>query len=187
MHDTEELLLPGWTVRIRMLVSARLWKSFVLVFGIPVTLFSVVVALASGAYDGLIVLVGGLALFAFLWAAVGIVIDVTGGFTAGYAVTNRGVHFRLGKGARGAADAATLIGLLSRSPAAIGAGLLASAEQGAFIAWRDVRKVTIDARSRYIQVRAALGSKPVGIHCTEENFARVRHVVRERSATLHPA
>jgi hypothetical protein len=182
MNETEYALLPGWSVRIRMLSSARLWKSFLLVFGIPVTLISVVVSFAAGTDQGIIVLLGGWGLFAFLWAAVGVIIDASGGFTAAYAVTNRGVHSSLGRGSRGAADAATLLGVLARSPGAVGAGLLARSEQDAFIAWNDVRRVTISQRSRYVQIRAGFGSKPVGIYCTEENFSPVCDIVRARRA-----
>jgi hypothetical protein len=178
MDTRETLLVPGWTVHIRMLGSARLWRSFVLVFGIPVTVLSVVVTFAANARDGLIVFAGALALFAALWGVVGVVIDATGGFIAGYLVTDRGVHFRLGKGARGAAGAAALLGVASKAPGAAGAGLLAAAERDAFIAWGDVRRVTVDSKGRYLELRAGLGSKPVGIHCTEANFAPVCDLVR---------
>lgn len=180
MNDVENVLIPGWSYRIRMLSSARLWKSFVYVFGIPVTLIAVVVALTVGTNTGMIALLAGLGAFAFLWALVGAIIDISGGFTAAYVVTDRGVHFRLGKGSRGAADAAALAGLMAASPVATGAGLLARSEQDAFIAWSDVRKVTISERSRYVQIRAGFGSKPVGINCTEENFPAVCAVIRAR-------
>ena len=178
MNETEEALLPGWSYRIRMLFSARLWKSFLLVFGIPVLLLSIVMSFASKPGDGMVVLLGGLALFGFLWALVGAVVDLTGGFTAAYLVTDRGVHFRLGKGARGAAGADTLIGVLARSPTGTGAGMLALSEQDGFIAWNAIRKLTISDRSRYVQIRASFGSKPIGIYCTEQNFAVVCDLIR---------
>jgi len=180
VNDVEQVLLPPWSHRIRMFTSARLWKSFLLVFGIPATLLSLVVAFTSGIENGTIVLFATWGVLAFLWALVGAIIDVTGGFTAAYVVTSEGVRFRLGKGARGAADAATMVGVLAGSTAAAGAGLLARSEQDAFIAWRDVRKVTIRERSRYIQIRAGLGSKPVGIYCTEQNFLPLCALVRAR-------
>jgi hypothetical protein len=161
-----------------MLFSARLWKSFLLVFGIPVLLLSLVVSFASKPGDGMVVLLGGLGLFGLLWAMVGAIVDLTEGFTAAYLVTDRGVHFRLGKGARGAAEAATLIGILARAPSGAGAGLLALSEQDGFIAWSDIRKLTISDRSRYVQIRARFGSKPIGIYCTEQNFVAVCGLVR---------
>ena len=66
-----------------MLFRLRLWKSFLLVFGIPVPLFGIVVTFVSGPRDGVVVL----GLFAVLWAVVGAVIDGAGGFTASYLVT----------------------------------------------------------------------------------------------------
>ncbi|MBL0172116.1 MAG: hypothetical protein IPP90_15600 [Gemmatimonadaceae bacterium] len=180
MNDTEQVLLPGWSHRIRMLTSGRLWKSFVLVFGIPVTVIAIIVAFTVQPSDGMLVLAGGLSLFAVLWALVGAIIDVSGGFTAAYVLTDRGVHFQLGKGSRGAADAATLLGAFARAPGAVGAGLLARSEQEAFIAWSAIRKVTVRARSRYVQIRAGLGSKPVGIYCTEQNFTTVCDLIRDR-------
>jgi hypothetical protein len=164
-----------------MLFSARLWRSFLLVFGIPVVLLGIVVSFVSGVGDGTTVILGGVGLFGLLWAVVGAVIDVTGGFTASYLLTNMGVHFRLGKGARSAADAAVLVGTLARSAGGAGAGLLARSEQDAFIAWIDVRKVTVSERDRYIQVRAGLGSKPVGIYCNHENFPQVRDLLHAKT------
>lgn len=180
MSDAEEALLPGWSHRIRMLFSARLWKSFLLVLGIPVVLLGIVMSFVSGPDDGLTVILGGLGLFGLLWAVVGAVIDLSGGFTAAYLMTNWGLHFRLGKGARGAADAATLVGALAGSAGGAGAGILARSEQDAFVAWSDIRKVTISEGGRYIQVRAGLGSKPIGIYCTEQNFHRVCEIVRSK-------
>jgi hypothetical protein len=184
MNEAEEALLPGWSHQIRMLFSARLWKSFVYVFGIPVLLLSIVMTFASKPGDGMVVLLGGLGLFGLLWALVGAVVDLTGGFTAAFLVTDRGVHFRLGKGARGAAEAATLIGILARSPSGAGAGMLALSEQDGFIAWSDIRKVTISDRSRYVQIRAGFGSKPIGIYCTEQNFSAVCDLIQARRAQV---
>lgn len=184
MNEAEEALLPGWSHQIRMLFSARLWKSFLLVFGIPALLLSIVVSFASGPGDGMVVLFGGLGLFGVLWALVGAIVDLTGGFTAAYLVTDRGVHSRLGKGARGAAEAATLIGILARSPSGAGAGMLALSEQDGFIAWSDIRKLTISDRSRYVQIRAGFGSKPIGIYCTEQNYSVVRDLIQEHLAQV---
>ena len=61
------------------------------------------------------------------------------------------------------------------------------AEQDAFLAWGDVRKVTISDRSRYLLIRAGFGSKPVGIYCTEENFSNVCAIVRAHTAQEPPA
>lgn len=178
MNEAEEALLPGWSHRIRMLFSSRLWKSFLLVFGIPVLLFGIVVSFVSGTGDGLVVLFGGMGLFGLLWAMVGAIVDLTGGFTAAYLVTARGVHFRLGKGARGAAEAATLLGILARSSSGTGAGMLALSEQDGFIAWSGIRKLTISDRSRYVQIRGSFGSKPIGIYCTEQNFSKVCDIIQ---------
>jgi hypothetical protein len=166
-----------------MLASARMWKNFLLAFGIPAVVLGVVTAFIGGPGLGGTVIAGSVLLFAVLWAVVGAVIDIAGGFTASYLLTNKGIRFTMGRGARGAADAAALIGVLAESSGGAGAGLLARAEQFAFLAWSDLRKVTINESSRYIQVRAGLGSKPIGIYCTEENFPRVRDLVRVRMPT----
>ena len=183
MNGPEVPLLPGWSHRIRMVSSARLWKSFLLAFGIPAVLLGIVVALVSGPADGATVVVGSVVLFAVLWAIVGAVIDVGGGFTAAYLLTTEGIHFTMGRGAKGAANVAALVGVMARSPGGAGAGLLARSEQEAFLAWNDIRKVTISEGGRYIQVRAGFGSKPIAIHCTEANFLSVRDHIRARATT----
>lgn len=182
MNDTDEDILLQWAHPIKMLFSARLWRTFVFVFGIPIVILGVIVMVAAGVKEGMIVVAGGFSFFAIVWAIVGAVVDISGGFSASYVVTKKGVYFSSGKGARAVAGTATLVGALAGSPGMAGAGLLARSEQDAFIAWNDIRKVSVDEGSRYIEIRAELGSKPIGLYCNEEAFQHMRDLLRTAAA-----
>ena len=129
---------------------------------------------------------GGLfVFFAVIWAAVGAVFDIAGGFHASYTITSKGIYFSSGKTEKDIADAVTVLGILSGSAGRTGAGLLARSEQDAFIGWSEVRKVKIREGKCYIFVRKGFGSKPIGLYCTEENFRPVLQAIRSHSPSAH--
>lgn len=178
--DMKEEVLSAWTYPIKMLFSGRLWKTFLLVFGIPIAALGIFLMFIAGVTVGLLAFAGGVALFALVWAIVGVVVDLAGGFEATYVVTNEGVYFKSGKRAQAAVNLATAAGALAGSPGLTGAGLLAKSERGAFLAWKNIRKVTIDDSGKYIEIRGGFGSKPIGLYCSKEGFQRIRDLVRAK-------
>jgi hypothetical protein len=180
MAAEEEQVLMQWHSKIRMLFSKRLWKMFLLVFGIPVLLLAILVAFVASPADGVLAFGGGLALFAVIWALVGVVVDIGGGFSAFYSITDKGVHFASGKGARAAAGIATAAGLMAGKPGMAGAGMLARAEQDAFMSWDSIGKVSVSDGSFYIELHGKSVTKPIGLYCTPENFRDVRDLLLGR-------
>src|SRR6185369_16535811 len=98
--DMKEEILSSWTYPIKMLFSGRLWKTFLLVFGIPAAALGVFLMFIAGVTVGVLAFAGGVVFFALIWAIVGVVVDLAGGFEANYVVTNEGVYFRSGKKAQ---------------------------------------------------------------------------------------
>jgi hypothetical protein len=182
----EEQVLLQWHQKVKMLFSRRLWKMFLLVFGIPALVLGILVAVLATPRDGALAFGGGLVLFAVLWALVGVVVDLGGGFSAFYTLTDKGAYFASGKGARAAASLATVGGMLAGSPGATGAGLLARAEQDAFLAWDSIGKVTVSEDGLYIELRGRSATKPIGLYCTPENFTAVRDLVRGKVPAGRP-
>lgn len=60
------------------------------------------------------------------------------------------------------------------------AGMLARAEQDAFLAWDAIGKVSVSDGSFYIELRGKSATKPIGLYCTPENFHSVRELVLGR-------
>ena len=182
----EEESLFSWKSRIKMLFNPILWRSFLFVFGISILLLGIFFVVISGNFRNTLLLMGGLfVFFAVIWAVVGVVFDLAGGFHASYVITSRGIYFSSGKAEKDIADAVAVIGILSGSAGRAGAGLLARSEQDAFIGWSEVRKVKVSEGKRYILVKKGFGSKPVGLYCTEDNFGPVLQTIRSKSPSAH--
>lgn len=185
--DVKEEVLSAWTHPIKMLFSGRLWKTFLLVFGIPAAALGVFLMFIAGVTVGLLAFAASVVFFGLVWAIVGVVVDLSGGFEASYVVTNEGVYFKSGKKAQAAANLATVAGALTGSPGLTGAGLLAKSERGAFLAWKNIRKVRIDDSDKYIEIRGGFGSKPIGLYCPMEGFQRIRDLVRAKGPSTATA
>lgn len=169
-----------WNSRIKMLGNPILWGNFLVVFGAPILVLGIVLGLV-GKIQEAILLAGGLfAFFAVIWFVTGMVIDLGGGFFASYRITSKGIYFASGKSEKAVADAVTAAGALAGSAGTAGAGLLARAEQSAFIEWGEIKKVKVRERSRHLFIRKEFGSKPIGLYCTEENFQKIRDLVQSK-------
>jgi hypothetical protein len=178
--ESEENLFH-WNARIRMLFNPILWRSFLLVFGIPTVLLAAGLNVAFCSVENALLMALGLFTFFFvIWTITAIVVDLIGGFQAKYLITTKGIYFESGKAEKATADAAVVVGVLTGSTGAARAGLLARSEQSSFIDWMRVKKVTIRLSRRYIALRGAFGSKPIGLYCTEENFPKVLETVRAK-------
>ncbi len=181
MRPAPTILVPPWTLTVRVLFNSVTWRAFPLVLGTPIVLVGAWVGYLATWRDGLVVATGGLAGLAVLWAVACLVIDLAGGLQVAYLMTSEGIHFASGWGARAAARGAAGAGMLAGSMGTVGAALLARAEQEASLEWREVRRFRIVERARYVEVKAGFFSKPIGIYCTQENFPVVREVVRSRA------
>ena len=177
--EKEEILFK-WDHNIKMLFNATLWKTFFMIFGIPITLIGLFLKFVGKVHPVLLPMAGIFAFFFVIWIIAGIMIDLMGGFYAKYVITSKGIYFASGKKERAIADAATVVGVLAGSLGATGAGMLARSEQDAFVEWTKVKKVKVNAGSRYVFIREGFGNKPIGLYCNKENFEQVRALVQSK-------
>jgi len=180
--DEENLIT--WDSRIKMLFNPILWGNFLLVFGLPIVILSLLLIFITDIKTTSMFMagVGIFIFFGVIWAITGLVIDLAGGFHATYEVTSKGIYFSSGSTAKKAVNAIAIIGVLSRSASVAGAGLLARSEQDQFIRWDEIKKVKVRRGNRYIFVKKGFGSKPIGLYCTEENFEEVLKLIQTKSA-----
>ena len=149
------------------------------------SIFGVILSIASGPQDGLIVFFGGFGVFGVLWIITGIIVDLAGGFGANYLITHEGIGFTSGRGTRATVDAVTAVGALTGNIGMLGSGLLARAEQDSFIAWAEISRVKLSESSRYIEVRSKSAIKPIGLYCAE-HFTAMRDLLRARAPAGTP-
>ena len=168
-----EIILFKWSHRIKMLSNPVLWGNFVACFGIPAILLGIGFSF-TGEYKNAVFLAAGLlAFFAVIWILTGVVIDLAGGFLTSFVITNQGIYYSSGKGAKTVANVEAAIGVLVGSASTVGAGFLARSEQDGSIQWKDVKKVKVRKGMRYIFIREGFGHKPIGLYCTKENLEPV--------------
>ena len=177
--ENEEVLFR-WDHKIKMLFNPVLWGSFVACFGIPAVLLGIGLTFTGNMKVAVFLPAGLIVFFAVIWVLTGIVIDLGGGFFASFVISSKGIYFSSGPGAKAAANAATVIGVLAGSATGAGAGLLARSEQDAFLAWEKLKKVKVRKSIRYIFVRGGFGNKPIGLYCNKENFEQVLALVQSK-------
>lgn len=180
----EEQVLLMWPAKVRTLANRQLWKGLALAFGSGAALVCVIFLFVGSGSTGLLV-GGGLFLgIMALAAVVCAVIDLFGGLGVTFALTTEGVRSVAGKGSAAASDAAVILGALTGTMSALGAGLLAQSEKNAFIPYGDVRKIKAGAGSRYVLIKGGFLDKPIGLYCTAENYDLALKILRERCANV---
>ena len=176
----QEQVLLQWPGRVRVLTNPAVWRNILLCFGIPCLLVGFLFLAISGeAGTSFLVAAGMFFFFMLLFACIGLVVDLCGGFRVLFTLTNRGVWSHGGKAAKAASATAVVGGLVAGSTAAVGAGLLAKSEQAVFIPWSEVSKVKVNPWRRHVLIKGGFLQKPIGLYCTPENFAGVVAILRE--------
>lgn len=175
-----EKILFKWDHKIKMLFNPVLWGNFLAGFGIPALILGIAMSFPAGVAKGFLFSGILVAFFFVIWVLTGIVMDLAGGFSASFVITDRGIYFTSGKGSKAAANTATIMGVLAGSASTAGAGLLAKSEQDGAIEWKNLKKVKVRKGMRYIFVREGFGNKPIGLYCNKENFEPVLALVQSK-------
>jgi hypothetical protein len=177
--EKEEVLFK-WDHQIKMLFNPVLWGNFLAGFGIPALILGVAMSFPAGVAKGFLFSGALVAFFFVIWVLTGIIMDLAGGFSASFVITDRGIYFTSGKGSKAAANTATLIGVLAGSASTTGAGLLAKSEQDGAIEWKNLKKVKVRKGMRYIFVREGFGNKPIGLYCNKDNFEPILALIQSK-------
>jgi len=188
----QEAKLPlEWNIRIPLLQHRLLRQQFALAIGLPFGLL-LGFMLAYRAYYAVMLV----ALTLLLTAAV--VRVVTGGaYDVHYVIDEQGILCEnqpvQAKRIRRLAALTAVLGLVSRRPAAAGAGVLAGARIRVFISWQRLRKYKANTKAGYVQVFGGLGENIV-LFCPEENYDDVLALIKakargkdKRGSSVRPA
>ena len=179
----EETVLHSWESSVHVLTNPSAWSGVALSLGGGALGLGILFTFISKSIKGLYVaaaIFGGLMC---IFVLVGGIIDIFGGFRVNFILTNLGLRSISGKGARAAAGAAVVGGIIAGNLAAIGAGKLAESEQNIFIPYNEVTKVKVNQRRRYILVRGDWSQKPIGLYCNNDNFASVLLILKENCSS----
>ncbi len=184
MGDTQRTF--RWTVDVPILGNAVVLEQLGLALGVSFGPIVLLIALVSG--DGVYALYA-LALIAatlvLTWLFVLIV--YRNRYEAEFALDAAGVlcqtRTRQAGKNRIVNALAVLLGLLSRTPAAVGAGLLAQSRQRVTLRWGRITSVKYRPRQRTILLRAGWMER-IALFCTPENYATVESEVEARTAHL---
>ncbi len=117
----------------------------------------------------------------FLLTAVFIILHYGNEYMLSYVVDEKGVRTVTRKAQRSTNRAANimliLIGLLSRNPAAAGAGMMATGGNDQSIRWNNVKKVTFYPKHHTIVLRGGYGVRSI-IFCTQDTYGTVSSLIR---------
>lgn len=72
-----------------------------------------------------------------------------------------------------------LLGILSRKPTVMGAGVLANSRQNTIIRWRNIRRIKLYPRYHTIMVYGRIGEN-IGVFCTKENYDEVEWFIKSK-------
>lgn len=104
------------------------------------------------------------------------------GFATAYKIDAKGVYQYSGQRSKNVNRVVTVAGLLARSAATTGAGLIAYSQEDRFIPWSQLKFIKIDEANRYIHLsRARIALAPIGMFCLPNNFTRIKRIIRSNS------
>lgn len=187
MNDTstpEEIVLDSWEASVRLLSNPAAWRGVALSLGAGALGLGILFTFISRSIKGLYLGAGLFGGLMFIFVIVGGIIDLFGGFRINFMLTSLGVRSISGKGAKTAADAAIVGGILTGNLAGMAAGSLAKSEQNVFILYNEVTKVKVNSRRRYVLVKGDWSQKPIGLYCNKDNFTGVLRLLQERCPSV---
>jgi hypothetical protein len=71
-----------------------------------------------------------------------------------------------------------VLGVLTRKPAVLGAGIIAETKQSVFIPWSDIQKVTYTPNQNTIFVKGH-PTQTIAIFCSFENYKSIENVIKQ--------
>jgi hypothetical protein len=172
----------AWKKKIPLLTNLFMLKDLALVFGIVGTGMLAFMLLISEGKDvgqmlGVWALCMGIIVVLLVIACLVVLLNR---MNLEFKVDHKGILMSMGKRERKLNTLTTVVGLLAGSAQAAGAGLLAKSREDFFVAWRDVRKVTVYRKKKVIALNVGLLT-PLRVYCTDENFAAVEQAIMKNT------
>ena len=160
-------------------------RDLVIAFGIGLVFVVVLVTAISGAWSEpgglievgkLIAILVGILVACFLITT----LLLRNRIQATFFISPDGVGYASTNSRQNNLPAAVVIGgALAKSPGAMGAGMLAYAEQSGLSSWDDVTRVTLHPRQYAIDLKSRADIKPIRLYCTAENFNKAADLVKK--------
>jgi hypothetical protein len=172
-----------WKNSVSIFRESVILKQLGLAVGIPFGLVALIIGVTSGKSVYTLYALGLIAALLLLtWLFIMIVYG--GKYEVEYILNERGIlcrtQTRQARKNRIINTLTVVLGLLSRKPAAAGAGMLAQARQEVFLQWSKVNKVVYKPDSSTIILRGA-PMETIALFCTKENYMMVEQEVKERT------
>ena len=175
-----EDVLYTWQSAVHVLTNPSAWGGVAMSLGGGALAVGIFLTFISKSIKGLYMCAAIFAGLMLIFVFVGGIIDIFGGFRVTFILTSAGIRSLSGKGAKNAANAAIIGGLLAGNLTGMAAGTLAKSEQNVFIPYAEVTTVKIKSRRRYILVKGDWSEKPIGLYCHKDNFADIVRLLHEK-------
>ena len=176
----DETVFYSWNTSVNVLSNPSAWRGMTLSLGVGALGLGIIMTFISKSMAGLYLAAGIFGGLMFIFILVGGIIDIFGGFRVNFMLTSDGVRSMSGKGAKTAAKAAFIGGVVTGNLTGMAAGAAAESEQNVSILYSEVTQVKVNSRRRYILVKGDWLQKPIGLYCNEENFQGVLQLLQER-------
>ncbi len=182
MDEAEKL---RWEISVPIFRSTIILKQLAIAIGMPFGLVIAILLIASRGEGAREYSLYGLAFIAVALGLAYLVIAIAygGKYHVGFVLDRAGVQcYTCGKQAkrnRVINELTVALGILTRRPAAAGAGILAASRQSTSLKWHDIRKTKSHPGQYTITVQGHFAQQ-IAIFCTPDNYGAVEAFIRSR-------
>lgn len=107
------------------------------------------------------------------------------GFVSKIKITEEGISQTSLSPTKNVSRAAIIGGILTRSPGAVGTGILAEAGDNRIISWKEIKQVTVNNHSRYMYFsKGRFTLYPIGFFCPQKYYSQVLEAISQYHATF---
>ncbi|WP_230742735.1 hypothetical protein [Methanooceanicella nereidis] len=176
----------SWTYHIPLIKNSVLWRDLLLAFGIPVIFLGILLLFIMGGEDLLMIfmILGSVSAFLFFLIVIALIIlkIIYGrGVETVFYFDDKGVGYESGRTSKKVGHGLAILGSLSGSPTAAGAGMLAASRDSGYMKWNEIGSVKLYNRGRVIYLRGKMLINPFALYCTRDNFDAVSEYVKKHA------
>ncbi|MBN2852696.1 MAG: hypothetical protein JXQ23_08175 [Clostridia bacterium] len=174
-----------WEFEVPIFRNRIVLKQLALGIGIPFTvIFMLVVIISKGQIFNIYALYTLLLVAAaFFLTYLLVMIVYKGKYSMGFQINDKGItNFTLKKTAKknNVINRLTIfMGIVSRSPSAIGAGMLANARQNVLVKWKSIRKIKFLDKQKVIMINGGFGDN-IALFCNNDNYDHIEKLICEK-------
>ena len=168
-----------WQVSVAIFKNMEIIKQLGIAIGIPFGLVTLIVGLASGKSIYTVYGLGLIALLLFLtWLF--ILVIYRGKYEIEFVLDDKGILCRTqvkqARKNRIINSLTVVLGIFSKRPSVVGAGMLAQSRQEVYLKWNRIKKVKYKPNSHTILLRGGL-TESMALFCTEDNYLEIKQFI----------